>query len=160
MGVEYGKIQECQRKIGKIVEQLTGRKPPAGDPMNTRVLIPLLTRKYGLRPDDVGKLSYDQLWMYVQDLQRPKDQGGGSDDPGQLTPEARAILFIQERIKTTGKLPLKKDIAAALTVTPRAMRNWKAFKVAYAKLKRQYNAPPKGTKSKDGTLEAWRENGK
>lgn len=78
-----------------------------------------------------------------------------------LTPEVRAILFVNERLKSTGQLPTKKAIAKALDVDRRTLDNWKPFKVAYAKLKKQYTRiPPKGTKSREGELEAWRESGK
>jgi len=91
----------------------------------------------------------------------PADNGGKGDDPGRLTPEARAILFVQEQIKTTGKLPTKTAIATALDVDRRTLNNWSAFKVAYKKLQSENRRQPaKGTKAKDGTLEAWRESGK
>lgn len=87
-----------------------------------------------------------------------KDKGNG---PELLTPEARAILFVQEQLKTTGKVPTKTAIAKALDVDRRTLNNWSAFKVAYQRLQSENRRqPPKGTKAKDGTLEAWRESGK
>jgi len=89
---------------------------------------------------------------------KPADKG---DDPGRLTPEARAILFVQEQIKATGKVPTKTAIAKILEVDRRTLNNWSAFKVAYKKLQSENRRQPaKGTKAKDGTLEAWRESGK
>ncbi len=86
---------------------------------------------------------------------------GAKPGAEQLTPETRAILFIQERIKTTGKLPPKKDIAKALHVNRRTLNNWTAFKVAYKQFKQiNHTSLPKGSKDKEGMLEAWEENGK
>jgi hypothetical protein len=78
-----------------------------------------------------------------------------------LTSETRAILFIHERLKTTGKLPPKTDIAKALDVNRRTLDNWTAFKVAYKQLKKtRQRSLPKGSKDKDGNMEARRESGK
>ena len=78
-----------------------------------------------------------------------------------LTPETKAILFVQERLKTTGKLPTKKAIAEVLDVNRRTLYTWTAFKVAYKKLQSETRRQPaRGSKAKDGTLEAWRESGK
>jgi hypothetical protein len=90
-----------------------------------------------------------------------KTQSIRDNDPGQLTSEARAILFVQERIKTTGKVPTKTAIAEALDVNRRTLNNWSAFKAAYKQLQsRTRRQPARGSKGKDGTLESWRENGK
>jgi hypothetical protein len=83
-----------------------------------------------------------------------------ADQPPRLTPEAQAILFVQEAIKRTGKLPAKTAIAKELEVDRRTLNNWRAFRVAYAQLKKNHAPPPGGTKSTDGTLEAWRKSGK
>ena len=40
----------------------------------------------------------------------PKDQGGWSDDPGLLTPEARAILFIKEKSRLPGKCQRRRRL--------------------------------------------------
>jgi len=89
------------------------------------------------------------------------DNEGKGGDHAQLTPEARAILFVHKLIKTTGKLPTKTTIAKALEVNRRTLNNWSAFKVAYKKLQSETRREPaRGTKAEDGTLEAWRESGK
>lgn len=91
------------------------------------------------------------------------DQGGAMPETRDtaLTPEMRAILLVNERLKATGRLPTKTQIAKALDVDRRTLNNWRAFRVAYAKLKHDTTrSTPKGTKDKDGTLEAWRESGK
>ena len=82
------------------------------------------------------------------------------DLTGELTGEMKAILFIQERLKTTGKLPTKKAIADLLEVHPRTLLNWGGFTAAYAELERKHGSTrrrPRGEKSKDGNLEAWQD---
>jgi hypothetical protein len=75
----------------------------------------------------------------------------------ELLPEVRAILFINERVKNTGKLPTKTSIAKILDVSTKTLNNWKAFKTTYAVLKAKQNRTlPKGKKDKDGNLEAWK----
>ena len=97
----------------------------------------------------------------IQEAVRLGNDKGKSDDAKQLTPEARAILFVQEQIKSTGRVPTKTAIAKALDVNRRTLNNWSAFKVAYNKLKSETRRQPaRGTKAKDGMLEAWRKSGK
>ncbi len=77
-----------------------------------------------------------------------------------MEPEAQAILFVKRHLKETGKLPSKVAIAKLLEVDRRTLYNWTAFKVAYATMKRElskHRPPPKGSKSKGGNLEAWRD---
>jgi hypothetical protein len=89
------------------------------------------------------------------------DPGQASPPQGELSREARAILFVQDHLKTTGRLPTKKQIAEHLDITRRTLGNWRAFKSAYHHLEKQYRkAPPKGFKDADGNLEAWRDSGK
>jgi hypothetical protein len=94
-------------------------------------------------------------------LQRQKDQGAASKaaaDRPALTPEERAIVFVREHLKRTGNLPPKTLIAEKLGVDRRTLHNWKAFKVAYVQMKSQLGmAPARGTKDRDGNLDAWRE---
>jgi hypothetical protein len=89
-------------------------------------------------------------------------EGKGGAVPNELaTPEARAIMRVQQAIKDTGKLPTKTALAHELGIDRRTLNNWRAFKVAYAQFKAQARRQPaRGTKSKDGTMEAWRESGK
>lgn len=109
---------------------------------------------------------------YLERLRKLKERSLGAaparhrppSDDGQtgvqLTGEAKAILFIQERLKTTGRLPTKKAVADLLEVSDRTMRNWRGFNVAYAELERKHGSVrrrPRGEKSKDGTLEAWQD---
>ena len=81
-------------------------------------------------------------------------------DSPELTSEQRAILFLNDEIKS-GRLPSKTALAEKLDVSRRTLGNWRAFTAAYGNLKRkmQKQSPPRGLK-RDGKIEAWRESGK
>jgi hypothetical protein len=88
-----------------------------------------------------------------------KPRQTGDTAAAAFEPEARAILFVKDRLKKTGKLPTKTAIAKLLDVDRRTLDNWTAFKVAYSKMKDDLSRrrpPPRGSKSADGNLEAWR----
>ena len=93
-----------------------------------------------------------------------ENQGGRNalgSSSARLTPEQKAVLFISDEMKTTGKLPTKTAIAEKLDISRRTLGNWRAFKVAYANLKKslQKRPPPRGSKT-EGKIEAWWESGK
>ncbi len=100
----------------------------------------------------VGRLASEVTRQQVEIAVAPVP----SEPVATLPPEARAILFVNDRLKVTGKLPTQTAIAKALDVAPRTLRNWKAFQTAYkaAKAREQRPLPPKGSKSSDGTIEA------
>lgn len=114
-----------------------------------------------------GLAAADLMLQWLDDLEAPQKSEDeserapfGARGPA-LTPEAKAILIIQQTIKATGKLPTKTEVAAQLDVDRRTLHNWKAFKTAYAAMKAKLmRSLPKGIKSKDGDMEAWRESGK
>jgi len=137
-------------------------EPNLGDPLDCTAAA-LMGRPISV-DDNLVRNTIDEIIAWCRKAEAggvPLNRGGGDNDPRQLTPEARAILFIQERIKTTGKVPTKTAIAKALEVNRRTLNNWSAFKVAYKKLQSDNRRQPaRGTKAKDGTLEAWRESGK
>lgn len=90
---------------------------------------------------------------------------GVVDEPSEppLTPEAKAILFIQREVKTKRILPSKTAIAKELGVDRRTLYNWTAFKVAYAKMNaylEKSRPPARGWKTEDGMVDGHRESGK
>jgi len=94
-------------------------------------------------------------WQQAAD--KPAADQGKTEGTDELLPEARAILFIQERLKNTGRLPPKTKIAEALGVDRTTLYKWRGFKTAYAKLQqKRQGQPAKGKRDKDGNLEAWR----
>jgi hypothetical protein len=150
-----------------LVKKIAPPKSGIDDLLWESKLIQIVFEKTGLQPSEFKRLSIQERVVW---LQKTLDKNKGENPPNvsaqstpgeQLTPEARAILFIQERIKTTGNLPPKTDIAKALDVDRRTLNNWKAFKVAYKQLKiTKQTSLPKGSKDKDGNMEACRESGK
>jgi len=176
LGAEY---QQCRHWAGQqmlALLELGVDQPPDG--MTEEEYRDFLTELFGPFPvntlDDVRTMlagAAVHLLQHVEEListvgalfptDGPTANEGKGGDPGRLTPEAQGILFVQGQIKATGKVPTKTAIAKALEVDRRTLNNWSAFKVAYEKLRSETRRQPaRGSKSKDGTLEAWRESGK
>ena len=66
MGIELWRVTQETRKL---LRRITGRSLSKSFEQDLRILTPLLARVYGLQPEAVETLTYDKLWMYLEDLE-------------------------------------------------------------------------------------------